>query len=193
VRLSQEHYVPSLEWRIPAAQRLAWPTVTFDAPVDIDLGWETLRLKPQKPAHTDGDAVVWLPSANILIMGDLMTNGSYPIIDESSRGSLRGMIEASEDLLALANAETVVVPGHGAIGNRQDLLGFRDMLCAVEGRIKSLIAARLPVAEIISAAPTRDFDAVWGRGYVTGDFFVCMVRAGLGLTEKAKEAAQGSQ
>jgi hypothetical protein len=82
-------------------------------------------------------------------------------------------------------------PGHGAIANRQDLLGYGDMLCAIEGRIKPRIAARLPVAEIIAAAPTRDFDVVWGRGYVTGDFFVRMVLAGLGLTEKAKEAVQG--
>jgi hypothetical protein len=50
--------------------------------------------------------------------------------------------------------------GHGAIANRQDLLGFRDMLCAIEGRIKSRIAVRLPVAEIIAAASTRDFDVV---------------------------------
>jgi cyclase len=59
--------------------------VTFNAPVAIDLGWETLQLIPQEPGHTDGDVVVWLPSANVLVMGDLLINGSYPVIDESSR------------------------------------------------------------------------------------------------------------
>jgi glyoxylase-like metal-dependent hydrolase (beta-lactamase superfamily II) len=180
-RLSHDQYVPSLDWRAPAAQRTAWPTVTFAAPVALDVGWETLQLLPQGVAHTDGDVAVWLPSANVLILGDLFTNGSYPIIDESSGGSLRGMVEAIERLLRLVNADTVVVPGHGPIGDRQSLLDFRDMLRAVEGRIQSLVASQSSVAEIIAAAPTRDFDGAWGRGYVTGDVFVHMVLAGLGL------------
>jgi glyoxylase-like metal-dependent hydrolase (beta-lactamase superfamily II) len=192
-RLSQDQYVPSLEWWVPAAQRTAWPTVTFEAPVAVDVGRETLRLMPQAPAHTDGDIAVWLPRANVLILGDLFTNGSYPIIDESSRGSLRGMVEATERLLRLVNADTVVVPGHGPIGDRQTLLGFRDMLVAIEGRIRSLVALHMSVAEIIAAAPTRDFDGAWGRGYVTGDVFVRMVLAGLGLTAQSKEDTQDQQ
>ena len=130
---------------------------------------------------------------NVLIMGDLLTDGSYPIIDESSGGSLRGMIEAIEKLLRLVNADTVVVPGHGAIGNRQTLLGFRDMPRAIEVRIQSLIASKSSVAEIIAAAPTSDFDGVWGRGYVTGDIFVRMVPAGLGLTAKTREQVRSTQ
>jgi glyoxylase-like metal-dependent hydrolase (beta-lactamase superfamily II) len=189
-RLSQDQYVPSLEWRVPAAPRTAWPTVTFDAPVAVDVGRETLHLMPQAPAHTDGDVAVWLPEANVLILGDLFTNGSYPIIDESSRGSLRGMVEATERLLPLVNGDTVVVPGHGAIGDRQTLLGFRDMLVAIEGRLRSLVALHLSVGEIIAAAPTRDFDGAWGRGHVTGDVFVRMVLAGLGLTAPSKEDTQ---
>jgi glyoxylase-like metal-dependent hydrolase (beta-lactamase superfamily II) len=177
-RLSQDQYVPSLEWRVRAAPRTAWPVMTFNGPVEIDLGWETLQLIPQSPAHTDGDVAVLLPSANVLVMGDLLTNGSYPIIDESSSGSLRGMIEAIERLLPLVNAETAVVPGHGAIGDREVLLGFRDMLRAIEGRIDSLLASRLSVDEILDARPTADFDPVWGGAYVNGNIFVRMAVAG---------------
>jgi glyoxylase-like metal-dependent hydrolase (beta-lactamase superfamily II) len=181
-RLSQDQYVPSLEWKVPAAPRIAWPTVTFDAPIAIDLGGEILQLIPEAPAHTDGDVAAWLPSANVMIMGDLLVNGSYPIIDESSRGSLRGMIEVIERLLRVVNADTVVVPGHGPIGDRQTLLGFRDMLCAIEARIQPMIASQSSAAEIIAAAPTSDFDPVWGHGYVSGDIFLRMVLAGLGFT-----------
>jgi len=188
-RLSQDQYVPSLEWSVSASARSAWPVLTFDAPVAIDLGPQALQLITQAPAHTDGDVAVWLPSANVLVMGDLMTNGSYPIIDESSRGSLRGMVRAVEGLLGLVNSDTVVVPGHGPIGNRDSLLGFRDMLRTIEGRIQPLIASGSPVAGILAAAPTADFDRVWGRGYVTGDIFVRMILAGFGLTEEAKKSS----
>jgi cyclase len=189
-RMSQDQYVPSLQWTVRASPRAAWPTETFDVPVVIDLGWETLQLIPQSPAHTDGDVAVLLPTANVLITGGLLTNGSYPIIDESSGGSLHGMIEAIERLLPFVNADTVVVPGHGAIANREILLGFRDMLIAIEHRIQSLIASGIPYPEIIASSPTAEFDAIWGRGYVTGDIFVRMVLAGLGVAANTKVKAQ---
>ncbi len=153
-RMSQDQFVPSLEWGVRSSPRSAWPVLTFNAAVSIDLGSQTLELIPQESAHTDGDVVVWLPSANVLVMGDLMTNGSYPVIDESSCGSLHGMIQAIERLLP------------------------------IEGRVQRLIAADSSVAEILAAAPSAEFDPVWGRGYVTGTVFVRMILAGLGLTEK---------
>jgi hypothetical protein len=113
-----------------------------------------------------------------------MTNGSYPVIDESSCGSLHGMIQAIERLLPIINAETTVVPGHGPIANRDDLVNFYDTLRTIEGRVQRLIAAGSSVAEILAAAPSAEFDPVWGRGYVTGTVFVRMILAGLGLTEK---------
>lgn len=91
------------------------------------------------------------------------------------------MIDAIERLLQFVNAETVVVPGHGPISNRDALLNFRDVLSTVEDRIERLITARAPVSEILAAAPTADFDPIWRRGDVTGDIFVRMVLAGLGL------------
>jgi hypothetical protein len=56
------------------------------------------------------------------------------------------------------------------------------MLCAIEARIQPMIASQSPAAEIIAAVPTADFDPVWGRAYVSGDIFLRMVLAGLGLT-----------
>ncbi len=177
-RLSQGQFIAPLEWKIPAAPRAAWPVVTFDAPITIDLVGQTLQLIPQESAHTDGDVVIWLPSANVLITGDLLNNDGYPVIDAASHGSLRGIIQAVERLLQIVNAETVVVPGHGPIGNRAALLGFHRMLSTIDGRIESMIKSHRPVAEILAAAPTADFDSVWGRGYVTGAIFVRMILAG---------------
>jgi metallo-beta-lactamase superfamily protein len=51
-RMSQDQYVPSLEWRLRSSPRSAWPVLTFHAAVSIDLGSQTLELIPQEPAHT---------------------------------------------------------------------------------------------------------------------------------------------
>jgi glyoxylase-like metal-dependent hydrolase (beta-lactamase superfamily II) len=183
VRLSHDQYVRSLEWSIPASPRIAWPTITIDGASAIDVGLETLQLLPQSAAHTDGDLAVFLSSSNVLVMGDLFTNGSYPVIDESSGGTLRGMIDALERLLPLVNADTVVVPGHGPVADRHALVRFHDMLQAIEERILSLIKAQLTLPEIIESSPTAEFDPTWEQGYVTGAHFIRMVLAGLDLTE----------
>jgi glyoxylase-like metal-dependent hydrolase (beta-lactamase superfamily II) len=82
--------VPSASWRISASPRDAWPALTFDQPVALDIGTEEIRFLPQAPAHTDGDVAVFLTSANVLVMGDLFTHHSYPVIDESSGDRCEG-------------------------------------------------------------------------------------------------------
>ena len=77
-----------------------------------------LLIGVDEKAHTDGDLAVFLPSANVLVMGDLFTHHSYPVIDESSGGSSRGMLEAIDRLLPMIDRDAVVVPGHGAATNR---------------------------------------------------------------------------
>jgi cyclase len=180
-RLSTSQHVPSLSWRISASPRKAWPSLTFDHPFTLDTGTEQLYLLPQAPAHTDGDVAVFLSSANVLVTGDLFTHRSYPVIDESSGGSLRGMIEAIERLLPMIDGDTVVVPGHGAATNRMGLAAFLDMLRSIEDRILVLIEAQREIPEITAARPTAELDSVWGRGYVTGAHFTRMALAGMGL------------
>lgn len=178
-RLSSTQHVPSLDWRVSASPRRAWPTLTFDRPFTLDIGHESLRLLPQDPAHTDGDVAVLLASANILVTGDLFVHEGYPVIDESSRGTLRGMIEAVDGLLAVTDAGTAVVPGHGVVTDRRGLTAFLDMLRRVEDRIEAMTAAGFGPEEIIAARPTAELDPLWGRGYVTGTSFVRMALAAM--------------
>jgi cyclase len=180
-RLSTGQYIPSLSWRISASPRKAWPSLTFGHPFTLDTGTEEMHLLPQAPAHTDGDVAVFLSSANVLVTGDLFTHRSYPVIDESSGGSLRGMIEAVERLLPMINGDTVVVPGHGAATDRAGLVAFLDMMRSIEDRILVLIEAQREIPEIMAARPTAEFDSVWGRSYVTGAHFTRMALAGMGL------------
>jgi cyclase len=180
-RLSTSQYVPSLSWRISASPREAWPSLTFDHPFRLEVGTEELHLLPQAPAHTDGDVAVLMASANVLVMGDLFTHHGYPVIDESSGGSLRGMIEAVDRLLRMIDKNTIVVPGHGAATDRTGLLAFRDMLRGIEDRILVLIEAQREISEIIASKPTGEFDSLWGCGYVTGAHFTRMALAGMGL------------
>ena len=82
-------------------------------------------------------------------------------------------------ILAQTDEQTKIVPGHGPVATRADLQAYRDMLVQVRQRIKALITAGKTMDEVVAAAPTKDFDAKWGSGYVTPDVFTKIVFSSL--------------
>jgi hypothetical protein len=88
---------------------------------------------------------------------------------------LDGMIHSVDQIVQQTDEQTKIVPGHGPVANRSDLQNYRDMLVQVRQHIKVLVAAGKTIDEAVAAAPTKDFDAEWGRGYVSPDVFVRMV------------------
>jgi len=153
----------------------ALPTVTYSNSMTLNQGGEKLTLVNYGPAHTDGDTVIYITPANIAVVGDIFSNHFYPIIDVASGGSIDGMIHSLDQILAQTDEQTKIVPGHGPVATRSDLQEYRDMLVQVRQRVKLLVAAGKTIDEAVAAAPTKDFDAEWGRGYVSPDVFVRMV------------------
>ena len=86
-----------------------------------------------------------------------------------------GMIHSLDQILAQTDDQAKIVPGHGPVANRSDLQNYRDMLVQVRQRIKVLVGAGKTMDEAVAAAPTKDFDAQWGQGYVSPDVLVRMV------------------
>ena len=73
-------------------------------------------------AHTDGDTWVYFDDANVLDTGDTFTNtGRYNTIDFANGGDIRGLIRAVDAYLKVANDQTKIVPGHGALANKADI------------------------------------------------------------------------
>ncbi|MBV9883245.1 MAG: MBL fold metallo-hydrolase [Sphingomonadaceae bacterium] len=135
-----EHVAPS-----PAG---ALPVVTFSEGVTFHLNADDIRVIHVAHAHTDGDALVFWTHANVLHMGDTFFNGLLPFIDLDSGGSIDGAIAAVEAGLALANDATVIIPGHGPIGRRADLVRYRDMLVDLRDRVRQGIAAHRTLEQI---------------------------------------------
>jgi glyoxylase-like metal-dependent hydrolase (beta-lactamase superfamily II) len=159
----------------PAAPEEGRPTVTFPDRAAVRVKGRTLRLVHVPPAHTDGDVAVHVEEADVLVTGDLFSNGFFPFIDYSSGGSIEGMIAASEKLLAMAGEKTRVVPGHGAVGSRGDVQAARDMLADVRGRLAELAAKGMTLDEAVTARPLADFDATWGKPFFHSSHFVRLV------------------
>lgn len=178
-QLSSVHDVPFVGLRDGHYPEQAIPTVTYSSTMALRQGSQRLTLANYGPAHTDGDTIIYITPANVVVVGDIFSNAFYPIIDLTSGGSIDGMILSVDRILAQTDERTKVVPGHGPVATRADLQACRDMLAQVRQRIQKLIAAGKTMDEVVAAAPTKDFDAKWGTGYVSPDVFTRIVFSSL--------------
>jgi hypothetical protein len=131
----------------------------------VELNGTTIALKHYAPAHTDSDISVHFKEADIFHIADTFWNGYYPFIDYSTGGSIDGMIRATEGNLAKVTDTMIVIPGHGAIGNKSQLAFYRDLLVGTREKVAAWKKQGQSLDEIIAAKPTAATDAQWGNGF----------------------------
>lgn len=159
-RMSEDQFLEAFNREVPASPPEALPVVTFNDRVTLHLNGETIRAFHTPHAHTDGDSVIYFDGANVFHMGDTFFHKMYPFIDASSGGTVDGVIEAANAVLALADEDSVIIPGHGPIATRDDLRAYRDMLATVRDSVKAMIGDGMTLEQVQAANPTADFDAV---------------------------------
>jgi cyclase len=174
-RMSEPHDLPVMGFHFEPSPAEALPQETFAASHKLKANGENLMLQHFAPAHTDTDIYVLLEKANVIHMGDTFFNGFYPFIDSSTGGKISGMIAAADKILPLASKDTKIIPGHGPLGNKEDLSKFRDMMVTTRERVQKLKAAGKTAQEAVAAKPLADLDPVWGKGMLGGDQFVQVV------------------
>lgn len=177
--LSVETRVEGWNFTFPPSPNGALPTKCFKDELNLRLNGTTLALKYYPPAHTDSDISVHFTDADVLHVADTWWNGHYPFIDYSTGGSIDGSIRAAETNVAKATKTTIVIPGHGPVGNKAQLIEFRDMLVTVREHVAELKKQGRSLAEIIAAKPTAAYDPKWGDWVIDGKTFTSLVYAGV--------------
>ena len=122
-------------------------------------------------AHTDGDTWVYIADANVLSTGDTFNNlKRYQNIDYANGGDIRGMIRALETYIKASNDMTKIVPGHGGLATKADLVQFHAMLITSRDRIEKLFAEGKTEAEVLALKPLADLDATWAASEQQASF-----------------------
>lgn len=161
---------------LPAGGRVAMMVKTEKT---LPFAGDQLRLRYYGPSHTDGDLSAYFTKADVLLTGDTWWNGLYPFIDYVAGGSINGMIKAANANIAMAGPNTIVIPGHGPVGNRADLVEYRDMLVAIRDNVAALKKKGRTIDQIIAARPTAAYDAKWGQMIISPALFTRLVYRGV--------------
>ena len=170
-RMSTDQFLVAMNQKIPASPKDALPVVTFAESVDLNLNGDVLHVIHVRNAHTDGDSIVHWQRANVLHMGDTFFHrSSFPFVDLSSGGSIDGVVAAAEKGLAMANAGTRIIPGHGPVASRAELAAYRDMLVDIRAKVAAGIKAKKSLAQIQATRPAARYGMP--DGFIKPDAFV---------------------
>jgi glyoxylase-like metal-dependent hydrolase (beta-lactamase superfamily II) len=175
VRLSQPQYMQIYDVHFPSASDAALPQETFPETETLWMNNDQTDLVHTPDAQTDSDIFVHFNKGNVIHAGGLWFNGMYPLIDLSSGGTINGMIRGVDQVLALADDHTQIVPGYGTAGGKTELQAYREMLVTVADRVEKLKASGDTVQQAIAARPTAELDAAWGKGKIQPNTFVALV------------------
>ena len=156
----------------PPAPKAALPVVTYDRGVTFHINGDTLDVLHTGGGHTDGDSVIYWRKANVLHTGDMMMHRSgFPFVDLSSGGNVRHLLVSIDQMIAMTDANTVVIPGHGPLATRADLIAWRAMIATAVERVEALKSAGRTLDQIKAAKPLAGLSNA-PNGFVSDDAFV---------------------
>ena len=151
------------------------PVTTYEDEMSLFWGAETIRIYHPEAAHTGGDSVAHASLANVIATGDIFVHGVWPIIDFYAGGSVDGTIAALAEIYELADDETVIIPGHGPLATRADVLAYSEQLLEMRGVTLAAIAEGISREAFVESDPFLIIAPEWqpwfvDSGWLAGEF-----------------------
>lgn len=143
---------------IPVATYSYNPATSGQPAVTFNMNGETVDFIPMMPSHTAGDTIVRFRNANVIYIEDFYRNFGYPYADQANGGSIRGMLEAIDLIMKVAGPDTTLIPGHGTLIKKNDLLPYRAMLVDIMAKVKALREQGKSLKDVLAANLTAPYD-----------------------------------
>ncbi|MEW9799379.1 MBL fold metallo-hydrolase [Alteromonas sp. CYL-A6] len=147
------------------------PVVTYQDGIKLHFNNETLHVMHLPTGHTDGDSVVWFEEPDVLHTGDLFFNERFPYIDLSSGGSVDGYIASVKTLLGKVDEDTVIIPGHGPLGDKAAYQDFLAMIEATYAEVKAMKAKGMSVEQVVETGLEPKW-ASWSWAFINEERWI---------------------
>jgi cyclase len=143
----------------------ALPVITFDDDVTVHFNGENITLIHMPRGHTDTDSVVMFEDSNVVHMGDHFFNGSFPFVDLANGGTVQGYLSNLEKALSWIDDDTSVIPGHGPLGSKADLLAFYNVVKDTSTTIRVMKSQGVSAEEAVTEGLSDEYES-WGQGFI---------------------------
>ncbi len=178
-RLATGAFIKAFNMKQGATSKAGLPIVTFSEDLSFHINGDNVRAMHVPSAHTDGDSFILFTRANVIHAGDIFFNGLYPFIDVHHGGSLKGMIRSVDKILTFTDNTTKIIPGHGPLGDKSQLIAYRKMLVTAYERLNKLKAEGKSAQEAAAAEPLADIEEDWEDGMFESDRWIELIYPGV--------------
>jgi len=143
------------------------PIITFSESVTFHVNGHEAYVFHVHHAHTDGDGVIHFRDDNVIHAGDIMFHKLFPYIDLDNGGSVDGFIEAQKQLIAMADDDTIIIPGHGPLASKADLEQDLAVLIDSKKRVKALVDTGKSQEQVLAENPLADYHDQYNWSFIT--------------------------
>ncbi|WP_037470627.1 MBL fold metallo-hydrolase [Shewanella waksmanii] len=162
----------------PSYKDVGLPTITYSTDTSIHANGDVLTLMHAGAGHTDGDSIVLWQKENIVHMGDLFFKDRFPYVDLDAGGSVKGYRDNVAKVIRKIDADTVVIPGHGSLATRDDLIRFKHMLDASINWMESQLANGGSLEDIQAKGMPEQWKD-WGWRFISEERWIATLHKGL--------------
>ncbi|WP_299789636.1 MBL fold metallo-hydrolase [uncultured Shewanella sp.] len=156
----------------------ALPSITYHEGTTIHINDDSLQLLHMGPGHTDGDSVVLWDDQSVVHMGDLFFKDRYPYIDLKAGGSVEGYRDNVATIIDKIGPKTKVIPGHGELANRNDLVRFKQMLDGSIAWMERQLSDGLTLEQIQEKRLPKQWQG-WGWSFISEEKWIATLYKGL--------------
>jgi glyoxylase-like metal-dependent hydrolase (beta-lactamase superfamily II) len=164
---------------IPPAPAVALPVITFGDDMKLHFNGDDIHLFHFHAGHTDGDGIIYFTKDNVVHMGDTFFNLRYPYIDLKSGGDVDGLIKTLDEVLFMVDDDTVIVPGHGELGDKADLQEYRSIIFELRNKVSMMIKQGKSLEEIQASGFSKEYDEAMGQNFINPERFAEILHSSL--------------
>ncbi len=164
------------------------PVITFAESLTVHFNDEEIDVIHFPSGHTDGDSVVFFKESNVVHMGDLFFNGSFPFVDLASGGDVEGYLRNVKAIAERLPAGVKIIPGHGQLATRSDVTANIRMLTETVEIVRQRMSANQTLDQARHAGLPAEWDD-WGKGFIKTDRWIETIYRSLTAHAAAREPA----
>jgi len=158
----------------PAKPRDAWPIITFDQSLTVHFNNETIYVLHYPNGHTDGDSVIYFTKSNVIHMGDHFFSRMFPFVDLESGGNVLNFTENVGNILDTLPKDVMIIPGHGPLSTRDDLVDYHQMLTDSIDFIQQNIKDGINLGNIQKQGLPESIKK-WEKGFIKEDVWIKLI------------------